>query len=142
MLTSFRALNQLLKFFPQQNEEVVNLITIPNVALNLNNSIFGDASTSTEVHPSAPLTSRATFYSGDWAAVNQLLLNQHNCESSKVENTTDDTDGEGRKFDLILTSETIYNPSCHKKLLDLMTTHLKQDGIMYPCALYHVYIFK
>lgn len=116
------------------NEEVVNCITIPNVALN-----FSSSTTSTDVQASENLSSKATFYSGDWTAVNQLLLSQHHCESNKAGTITDDTDGEGRKFDLILTSETIYNPNCHKKLLDLMTTHLKLDGIILLAAKTHYF---
>ncbi|XP_045128996.1 histidine protein methyltransferase 1 homolog isoform X2 [Portunus trituberculatus] len=120
------------------NEEVVNFITIPNVAVNLHNSTTEEAATSTDVHLSQTLASRATFYSGDWAAVNQLI-NQQTCESSRGESITDDVHDEGQKFDLILTSETIYNPSCHKKLLDLMTAHLKQDGIILLAAKTHYF---
>lgn len=121
------------------NEEVVNFITIPNVAVNLYNSTTEKDATSIDVHPSQTLASRATFYSGDWAAVNELLLNQQKCESNEGENITDDANDEGQKFDLILTSETIYNPSCNKKLLDLMTAHLKQDGIILLAAKTHYF---
>ncbi|KAG0708485.1 Histidine protein methyltransferase 1 [Chionoecetes opilio] len=116
------------------NEEVINYVTIPNVALNLSGSL-GDANTSADVQPDT-LSSIATFYSGDWDAVNQLLSSKHNCEISKAENMTDD---EGGKFDLILTSETIYNPSCHKKLLDVMTACLKQDGTILLAAKTHYF---
>lgn len=113
-------------------------MTIPNVALNLlHNKTLRNASGNDE-HPTESLSSKATFYSGDWAGVNRLLSTQHECESKQMENITKDVDEEGRKFDLILTSETIYNPSCHRKLLDLMTTHLKHDGLMYPYLLNHV----
>lgn len=112
-------------------------MTIPNVALNLYDETLRDASTADE-HLAESVSSRATFYSGDWASVNQLLSGQNKCENKQGENVAKDTDAEGRKFDLILSSETIYNPSCHKKLLDLMTTHLKHEGVMYPYILYHV----
>lgn len=120
------------------NEEVVNFVTIPNVALNLYNKTSRNASAKDE-HLTESLSSKATFYSGDWAAVNQLLSSQCEYENEQTENIRKDADGEERKFDLILTSETIYNPSCHKKLLDLMTAHLKHDGLILLAAKTHYF---
>lgn len=124
-------------FSPKQNEEVVNFITIPNVVLNLYDKTLKNPTTADE-HLPGFLSSRATFYSGDWDSVNQLITSQHKCKNKQAENITEDADDEERKFDFILTSETIYNPSSHKKLLDLMTTHLKHDGQMYPFILNNV----
>lgn len=54
-------------------------------------------------------TDKAKFYSGDWAKFSELI-------------------GECRKYDLILTSETIYNPSNYHKLADLFLKHLTPNG--------------
>lgn len=50
------------------------------------------------------------FYSGDWASFLELSDDIH------------------KKYDLILTSETIYNPENHKKLYDIFKRKLKNDG--------------
>lgn len=54
-------------------------------------------------------TEKCRFYSGDWEKFSQLI-------------------GEERKYDLILTSETIYNPSNYNKLAEFFLKHLSADG--------------
>jgi SAM-dependent methyltransferase len=39
------------------------------------------------------------------------------------------------RYDYILTSETIYNPNNHRKLLAVFKQCLKPDGVMYPLKL-------
>lgn len=53
---------------------------------------------------------RCKFYAGDW--------------SKFVDATKNDT-----KYDVILTSETIYNTSNYRKLLDVLKNKLKADGV-------------
>lgn len=53
---------------------------------------------------------RFKFYSGDW-------------ESFAAQNNS---------YDMILTSETIYNKSNYGKLHKVFQTCLKEDGVMYP----------
>ncbi|XP_055917499.1 histidine protein methyltransferase 1 homolog [Eupeodes corollae] len=55
------------------------------------------------------------FYSGDWLKYTEL--------------TKDD-----EKFDIILTSETIYNPDNQQKLLDTLDAKLSEDGIILLAA--------
>ncbi|XP_049873388.1 histidine protein methyltransferase 1 homolog isoform X2 [Pectinophora gossypiella] len=63
---------------------------------------------------------RCKFYSGDWASFNQKLP---------------DTEF----YDLILTCETIYNPSNYGKLIDLFLQRLTKDGTIYLAAKTHYF---
>lgn len=58
---------------------------------------------------------RCKFYAGDW--------------SKFIAATKDDT-----KYDVILTSETIYNTENYWKLLDVLKTKLKDDGVALVAA--------
>lgn len=58
---------------------------------------------------------RCKFYAGDW--------------SKFVEATANDT-----KYDVILTSETIYNTENYGKLLDVFKSKLKDDGVALVAA--------
>lgn len=128
----FQSLSYLL-----QNEEVINFITIPNVALNLADysSVSNDSTRNSGFSRDLvmEIASKACFYSGDWGDFNQLLFNK--LDSYKGKDDTSSMGDESQKFDIILTSETIYNPECYQKLLTLMTNCLKQDGVMYPFIL-------
>ena len=74
-------------------------ITIPNVLLN----IPSDKKTVTR------------FFSGDWRSFEENFLSKE---------ITD----ESLKFDLILTSETIYNVENQSKLVSIFKNFLKKDG--------------
>lgn len=52
---------------------------------------------------------KCKFYSGDWASFDKLL-------------------DESEKFDIILTSETLYNPSNYNKLISLFKHRLSNNG--------------
>lgn len=58
---------------------------------------------------------KCAFYSGDWDSFKDLTL-------------SDD------KYDIILTSETIYNPDNYVKLLNLFKARLHSDGKVYLSA--------
>ncbi|XP_039752856.1 histidine protein methyltransferase 1 homolog isoform X2 [Pararge aegeria] len=58
---------------------------------------------------------RCKFYSGDWASFDELL------EESEV-------------FDIILTSETIYNQQNYKKLISLFQNRLRDNGNIFVSA--------
>ncbi|XP_071519193.1 histidine protein methyltransferase 1 homolog isoform X2 [Panulirus ornatus] len=126
------------------NEEVINFVTVPNVALNLaddspvndRNDSARDSSLSRD--PVMEIASKASFYSGDWGDFNQLLLNKLKSDEDK-DNTLSSKDDESAKFDIILTSETIYNPECYQKLLTVMTNCLKQDGVILLAAKSHYF---
>ena len=55
------------------------------------------------------------FFSGDWTSFTKLTQNDE-------------------KYDIILTSETIYAPENYKKLIELFKDRLKRDGIIYLAA--------
>eukprot|EP01101_Sappina_pedata_P008298 TRINITY_DN4562_c0_g1_i1.p1 TRINITY_DN4562_c0_g1~~TRINITY_DN4562_c0_g1_i1.p1 ORF type:complete len:317 (+),score=79.71 TRINITY_DN4562_c0_g1_i1:3-953(+) len=88
--------------FQDYNEEVLHLLTIPNVGIN---------------EPNAPLQTDCSkegasrFMSGDWQSVGELLAK------------------EGIKVDVILSSETIYCESSLGKLVDLVDSVLAPSGI-------------
>lgn len=63
---------------------------------------------------------RCRFYSGDW--LNYLLK------------TSD-----GEKFDVILTSETIYNVQNYDKIIKVLKTKMKPSGVCYLAAKQHYF---
>ncbi|KAJ2948992.1 hypothetical protein O0L34_g5931 [Tuta absoluta] len=60
-------------------------------------------------------TTQIKYYSGDWASFNKLLP-------------------ELEMFDIILTSETIYNPKNYNKLIDLFLQRLTKVGTVFVAA--------
>ncbi|KOC65533.1 Histidine protein methyltransferase 1 like protein [Habropoda laboriosa] len=87
--------------FQDYNVEVISTVTIPNVLLN-----FEDRES---------ILKRCEFFCGDWESFTKLHVSSG--ENKLVE------------YDLIFTSETIYNPDNHKKLYEVFKQRLKQDGI-------------
>jgi SAM-dependent methyltransferase len=60
------------------------------------------------------ILSRASFFSGDWYHLEQFLSNQ--------------------RYDLILTSDTLYSSQSHNKLYSFIKNLLKPDGEIYIAA--------
>lgn len=87
-----------------QNKEVLEHFTIPNVILNIE-----------EEEKKEKEIQRCKFYSGDWDSFNKKL------PSSEV-------------YDVILTSETIYNETNYDKLISLIVDRLSKDGTAYIAA--------
>ena len=85
-------------WFNDYNEDVINEITIPNTLIN---------------EPANGAT--AKFFSGDWQSFEEKFL-------------VKEIKSEELKFDLILTSETIYNEENHRKLVSIFRNYLKKDG--------------
>ena len=94
----------LLVWFNDYNEDVLNEITIPNTIVNCDSHQESD-----ESNP------ETKFFSGDWESLESKYL-------SKL--IKDD----GDKFDLILTSETIYNQENQSKLVSIFSNYLKSGG--------------
>lgn len=92
--------------FQDYNEEVIRLLTIPNVRLN----------TSQE-----SITERCRFFGGDWSLVEEVLA------------------GEGRRYDVILTSETIYSLDSQPRLYSIIKRLLKPSGNIYLAAKTHYF---
>ncbi|XP_078001017.1 histidine protein methyltransferase 1 homolog [Glandiceps talaboti] len=107
----FALLHEAEVIFQDYNEEVIQEVTIPNVVLNCK-TLTG-----------RPL--RCKFMSGDWQQVEDML--------SKTLNEDDN------KFDIILTSETIYNVDSHDSLHSIMSSLLKSTGTVYLAAKTHYF---
>lgn len=86
---------------------------MPNVLLNCKE-------TSTDDEKLEQLTTECNFYAGDWSHFTEL---------------TKDLE----KYDLILTSETIYNIENQPKLLDTFKERLRTDGIILVAAKSHYF---
>lgn len=89
-------------------------ITIPNVLLNVPKPpVVTDLNLN-------KLKNDAQFYSGDWSKY-VALTKEH------------------EKFDVILTSETIYNPQNQQKLLDTFGEKLAKGGFVLVAAKTHYF---
>jgi len=66
------------------------------------------------------------FFSGDWKYFADFISPEHSANKNK--------------YECILTSETIYNPDNHKKLLAVFKECLMPDGVMYPLKPYLLHI--
>ncbi len=93
--------------FSDYNREVLEELTMPNVLLNVPTTTETDDGTS----PTPPET---RFFAGDWAALDTDILAPC-C-----------MDNEAKKYDLILTSETIYNVDNQAKLIAIFKHCLRR----------------
>lgn len=96
-----------------QNKDVLEKITMPNVLLNYKDTLKDDEKLNL-------LQTESNFYAGDWS---------HFAELTK----------DLEKYDIILTSETIYNIENQQKLLDTFQTRLKSDGKVLIAAKSHYF---
>ncbi|XP_022096783.1 histidine protein methyltransferase 1 homolog isoform X2 [Acanthaster planci] len=95
--------------FQDYNEEVIEHMTIPNVALNQSDK--------------APTSQDLRFFSGDWSLVQEKIVSAH----------------PDAKYDVILTSETIYSLESHDKLYKILRALLRRDGVVYIAAKTHYF---
>ncbi|XP_078401025.1 histidine protein methyltransferase 1 homolog [Cetorhinus maximus] len=70
--------------------------------------------------PEPEVLSRCRFFSGDWSQFGQVH-------------------GGSLKYDVILTSETLYNPDCYGDLHDVLSSLLSQDGTVYLATKTHYF---
>lgn len=106
-------------YFQDYNSEVLKLFTIPNVVLNLN---AGRSSVDISNNPSVlgnVQGSGCKFLSGDWDSAKSVL--------------------EPASFDVILTSETIYNIEAQQSLYELMKFSIKPSGVAFVAAKSHYF---
>lgn len=94
--------------FQDFNEEVIDCFTIPNVFLNIKKP---SCRKSDDITISGSIDARAEFYSGDWGAVGSNLGERD------------------KKFDLILSSETIYNTRSYPVFHNLICSCMKRNGL-------------
>ncbi|NWY70289.1 MET18 methyltransferase, partial [Erithacus rubecula] len=128
--------------FQDYNSTVIDEITLPNVVANCTSAgrrKDRKASKPPSKRPrkaegSPDVLNRCRFFSGEWSQVSQLLLNSNKPCS---------------KYDLILTSETIYNPDYYSALHDTLAQLLDRNGRVYLASKVHyfgvgggVYLFE
>ncbi|NWY53884.1 MET18 methyltransferase, partial [Chionis minor] len=114
--------------FQDYNSTVIDEITLPNVVANCikegSKMGRGDDGKSSEPPPKRPKKAgcspnalpKCRFFSGEWTEVSQLLLSSNKPFS---------------KYDVILTSETIYNPDYYGALHDTLAQLLDKNGCVY-----------
>ncbi|KFQ43774.1 Histidine protein methyltransferase 1, partial [Nestor notabilis] len=118
--------------FQDYNSTVIDEITLPNAVANcVRTGSGGDTKTSQPPskrpkkaeHPPNMLT-RCRFFSGEWSEVSRLLLSSNKPFS---------------KYDIILTSETIYNPDYYDALHDTLAQLLDKNGRVYLASKVHYF---
>ncbi|NWW88387.1 MET18 methyltransferase, partial [Rhynochetos jubatus] len=122
--------------FQDYNSTVIDKITLPNVVANCVNkgSKMGSGHDGKSSKPPSKKAKKAErlpdmlgqcrFFSGGWSEVSQLLLNSNKPFS---------------KYDVILTSETIYNPDSYGALHDALAQLLDKNGRVYLASKAHYF---
>ncbi|NXN62719.1 MET18 methyltransferase, partial [Himantopus himantopus] len=122
--------------FQDYNSTVIDEITLPNAVANCINEgsemgSGGDGKTSAppskrpkKAACSPDALTKCRFFSGEWSEVSQLLLNSNKPFS---------------KYNIILTSETIYNPDYYGALHDTLAQLLDKNGRVYLASKAHYF---
>ncbi|NWT82603.1 MET18 methyltransferase, partial [Lanius ludovicianus] len=118
--------------FQDYNSTVIDEITLPNVVANCINEGSGKDRKSSKplskrarkAEGSPDVLNRCRFFSGEWSQVSQLLLSSNKQFS---------------KYDIILTSETIYNPDYYSALHDTLAELLDKNGCVYLASKVHYF---
>ncbi|KFQ20631.1 Histidine protein methyltransferase 1, partial [Merops nubicus] len=122
--------------FQDYNSTVIDKITLPNVVANCMNDSSRTSSGGNKKTTKPPLKrlkkaeclpdalTKCRFFSGEWSEVSQLLLSSNEPFS---------------KYDIIVTSETIYNPEYYGALHDTLARLLDKNGRVYLAS--KVYYF-
>ncbi|NXS10487.1 MET18 methyltransferase, partial [Neodrepanis coruscans] len=119
--------------FQDYNSTVIDEITLPNVVANCTNQGSSGEDRKASKPPakrpkkaegSPDVLSKCRFFSGAWSEVTQLLLNSNKPFS---------------KYDIILTSETIYNPEYYSALHDTLAQLLDKNGRVYLASKVHYF---
>ncbi|KAJ1095323.1 hypothetical protein NDU88_000488 [Pleurodeles waltl] len=118
--------------FQDYNSTVIDEITLPNVVVNSSMEAAPESPTessepdlkkckkSKTVHGLLP---RCRFFSGEWSQFTQLLQS----ENPPI------------KYDLILTSETIYNPDYYSALHNTLSKLLNENGLVFLASKVHYF---
>ncbi|XP_074859236.1 histidine protein methyltransferase 1 homolog [Carettochelys insculpta] len=120
--------------FQDYNSTVISEITLPNVVANCTGGDGDDdgdgriSEPSSKRHKKADfrpaLIYKCRFFSGEWTEFSQLMLSGRKPLS---------------KYDLILTSETIYNPEYYSALHDTIFKLLDKNGRVYLASKAHYF---
>lgn len=102
--------------FQDYNREVIEHFTIPNVFLNLQSS----HSQCSNQQLKTLMSAKCRFYAGDWKCLENYINPNKDPEEF---------------YDIILTSETIYDTRNQTKLLSFIRSHLRYpNGVVYLAA--------
>lgn len=93
--------------FQDFNKEVIDCFTIPNAIINVKKSL---SATMVDSNILETVNGKAQFLSGGWKAVHYFLEKR------------------GKKFDLILSSETIYNKNTYPVFHDMICSCMSKKG--------------
>ncbi|XP_067276938.1 histidine protein methyltransferase 1 homolog [Pseudorasbora parva] len=119
--------------FQDYNSTVIEQLTVPNVFLNCEDD--DDSADETEEKNSSPPSKRKAlnasqksldccgFFSGDWNSFLTLMRNKTSLP----------------KYDIIFTSETIYNTDYYSSLHSVFSDLLAEDGIVYLATKSHYF---
>ncbi|KFQ75261.1 Histidine protein methyltransferase 1, partial [Phoenicopterus ruber ruber] len=122
--------------FQDYNSTVIEEITVPNVVANCiregKRAGGGDDGKTSQPPSKRPrkagglpgVLTKCRFFSGEWSEVSQLLLSSNKPFS---------------KYDVILTSETIYNPDYYSALHDTLAQLLDKNGCVYLASKAHYF---
>ncbi|NXG74409.1 MET18 methyltransferase, partial [Baryphthengus martii] len=122
--------------FQDYNSTVIDQITLPNAVANCMNkgsrSGTGDDRKTRKPPVKKPkkaecqldVLTKCRFFSGEWSEVSQLLLSG---------------DKPFSKYDLIVTSETVYNPDYYSALHDTLAQLLDKQGRVYLASKAHYF---
>ncbi|NXS49935.1 MET18 methyltransferase, partial [Balaeniceps rex] len=122
--------------FQDYNSTVIDEITLPNVVANCINEGNTTGSRDNRKTSKPPLKrpkkaeclpdvlAKCRFFSGEWSEVSQLLPSSNKPFS---------------KYDIILTSETIYNPDYYSALHDTLAQLLDKNGCVYLASKVHYF---
>ncbi|NXF80501.1 MET18 methyltransferase, partial [Sclerurus mexicanus] len=119
--------------FQDYNSTVIEEITLPNVVANCINAGSSGKDRKSSKPPakrpkkgegSPDMLTKCRFFSGEWSEVSQLLLSSNKPFS---------------KYDIILTSETIYNPDYYSALHDTLAQLLDKNGRVYLASKVHYF---
>ncbi|KFP70583.1 Histidine protein methyltransferase 1, partial [Acanthisitta chloris] len=118
--------------FQDYNSTVIEEITLPNVVANCVREGSGKDREASKPPPKRPkkaecspdMLTKCRFFSGGWSEVSQFLLGSNKPFS---------------KYDIILTSETIYNPDYYSALHDTLAQLLDKNGHVYLASKVHYF---
>ncbi|KFQ78294.1 Histidine protein methyltransferase 1, partial [Phaethon lepturus] len=118
--------------FQDYNSTVIDKITLPNAVANCISEGSGDNRKTSKPPLKRPkkaeyvpdVLTKCRFFSGEWSEVSQLLLSSNKPFS---------------KYDIILTSETIYNPDYYSALHDTLAQLLDKKGRVYLASKVHYF---
>ncbi|NXW58667.1 MET18 methyltransferase, partial [Eurystomus gularis] len=118
--------------FQDYNSTVIDKITLPNAVANCVSEGSGDDRKMSKPPLKRPKKAeglpdgltKCKFFSGEWSQVSQLLLS---------------SDKPFSKYDVIVTSETIYNPDYYGALHDTLAQLLDKNGCVYLASKIHYF---